>query len=80
MPLWKRVGRRWTPTTGTLPPHRRRGVPGKQVSMRKTREVLRLYFDLHLGQRQVARSAHISPSMVHGYLGRFFTGACPAFS
>jgi DNA-directed RNA polymerase specialized sigma subunit len=29
--------------------------------MRKTREVLRLYFDLNLGQRQVARSANISP-------------------
>jgi hypothetical protein len=37
-------------------------VPGKRVSMRKTREVLRLYFDLTLGQRQIARSANVSQS------------------
>jgi DNA-directed RNA polymerase specialized sigma subunit len=43
-------------------------VPGKRVSMRKTREVLRLYFDLKLGQRQVARSANVSQSTVHDYL------------
>ena len=46
-------------------------MPGKRVSMRKTREVLRLYFDLKLGQRQVARSANISQSTVHEYLERF---------
>jgi transposase len=46
-------------------------VPGKRVSMRKTREVLRLHFDLKLGQRQIARSANISQSTVHDYLGRF---------
>ena len=39
--------------------------------MRKTREVLRLYFDLKLGQRQVAHSANISQSTVHDYLERF---------
>ena len=39
--------------------------------MRKTREVLWLYFDLKLGQRQVARSTNISQSTVHGYLERF---------
>ncbi|MGH9734021.1 MAG: IS21 family transposase [Candidatus Acidiferrales bacterium] len=39
--------------------------------MRKTREVLRLYFDLKLGQRQIARSANISQSTVHDYLERF---------
>ena len=39
--------------------------------MRKTREVLRLYFDLKLGQRQIARSAQISQSTVHEYLKRF---------
>jgi hypothetical protein len=33
-------------------------VPGKRVSMRKTREVLRLHFDLKLGQRPIARSAN----------------------
>ncbi|HEV2463345.1 MAG TPA: IS21 family transposase [Acidobacteriaceae bacterium] len=46
-------------------------MPGKRVSMRKTREVLRLHFDLHLGQRQIARSANISQSTVHDYLERF---------
>ena len=46
-------------------------VPGKRVSMRKTREVLRLYFDLKLGQRQIARSASVSQSTVHDYLERF---------
>src|SRR5579885_1887937 len=39
--------------------------------MRKTREVLRLYFDLKLEQRQVARSANVSQSTVHEYLERF---------
>jgi transposase len=39
--------------------------------MRKTREVLRLHFDLHLGQRQIARSVQISQSTVHDYLARF---------
>ena len=46
-------------------------VPGKRVSMRKTREVLRLYFELKLGQRQIARSANVSQSTVHDYLTRF---------
>lgn len=43
------------------------------MSMRKTREVLRLYFDLKLGQRQIARSANVSQSTVHDYLERFQT-------
>ena len=46
-------------------------VPGKRVSMRKTREVLRLYFELKLGQRQIARGANVSQSTVHDYLERF---------
>ena len=46
-------------------------MPGKRVSMRKTREVLRLYFELKLGQRQIARSANVSQSTVHEYLTRF---------
>jgi transposase len=46
-------------------------VPGKRVSMRKTREVLRLYFELKLGQRLIARSANIGQSTVHDYLERF---------
>jgi hypothetical protein len=39
--------------------------------MRKTREVLRLYFELKLGQRQIARSANVSQSTVHDYVTRF---------
>ena len=46
-------------------------MPGKRVSMRKTREVLRLYFELKLGQRQIARSANVSQSTVHDYVTRF---------
>ena len=46
-------------------------MPGKRVSMRKTREVLRLYFELKLGQRQIARSASVSQSTVHEYVERF---------
>ena len=46
-------------------------MPGKRVSMRKTREVLRLYYELKLGQRQIARSANVSQSTVHEYLTRF---------
>jgi DNA-binding transcriptional regulator LsrR (DeoR family) len=46
-------------------------VPGKRVFMRKTREVLRLYFELKLGQRQIARSANVSQSTVHDYVTRF---------
>lgn len=49
-------------------------MTGKGVSMRKTREVLRLHFDLRLGQRQIGRSANLSQSTVHDYLERF-TGA-----
>jgi hypothetical protein len=47
-------------------------VPGKRVSMRKTREVLRLYFELKLGQRQIARSANVSQSTVHEYLNAVY--------
>jgi len=39
--------------------------------MRKTHEVLRLYYELKLGQRQIARSACLSQSTVHDYLARF---------
>jgi len=46
-------------------------VPGKRVSMRKMREVLRLYYELKLGQRQIARSACLSQSTVHEYIARF---------
>ena len=46
-------------------------MPGKRMSMRKTREVLRLYFELKLRQRQIARSANVSQSTVHEYVERF---------
>ncbi len=36
--------------------------------MRKIKEVLRLYFELGLGQREIARSCSISQSTVHTYL------------
>jgi transposase len=38
--------------------------------MRKTKEVLRLRFDLGLGQRAIARACSISQSTVHEYLKR----------
>ena len=55
---------------GTVTP-RGETVPGKRMSMRKTREVLRLYFELKLRQRQIARSANVSQSTVHEYVERF---------
>ena len=39
--------------------------------MRKIHDVLRLHFDLHLAQRQIARSVKLSQSTVHEYLERF---------
>ena len=38
--------------------------------MRKTKEVLRLRFELGLGQRAIARACSISQSTVHEYLNR----------
>ena len=38
--------------------------------MRKIREVLRLRFELGLGQRAIARACSISQSTVHDYLKR----------
>jgi len=40
----------------------------ERVSMRKTKEVLRLYYDLKLSKRQIARSCNIAPSTVREYL------------
>ncbi len=45
-------------------------VPQKRLSMRKTKEVLRLHYELGLGQRQIARCCSISQSTVHDYLRR----------
>ena len=38
--------------------------------MRKTKEVLRLRFEVGLGQRQIARSCSIGLETVHEYLQR----------
>ena len=46
-------------------------MAGRKLSMRKTSEVLRLHYELKLGQRQIARSIQISQSTVHDYLARF---------
>jgi transposase len=39
--------------------------------MRKTREIRRLYLELKQGQRQIARSANVSQSIVRDHLERF---------
>jgi len=39
--------------------------------MRKIKEVLRLKYELNLGQRQIARSCSIGLGTVHDYLARF---------
>ena len=46
-------------------------MPGRKLSMRKLHEVLRLHFDLKLGQRQIARSVQVSQSTVSEYVKRF---------
>ena len=38
--------------------------------MRKIKEVLRLHFELGMGQRKIARSCAISQGAVHNYLKR----------
>jgi transposase len=45
-------------------------VPARRKSMRKVKEVLRLRFELGLGQRQIARSCGMGLSTVHDYLER----------
>ena len=43
----------------------------KRLSMRKINEVLRLYYERGLSQRQIAKSCRISSSTVSGYIHRF---------
>jgi hypothetical protein len=43
-------------------------LPAKRLSRRKLKEVLRLHFDLGLGQRQIARSCAIGRGTVYEYL------------
>ncbi len=38
--------------------------------MSKIKEVLRLYHEVHLGQREIARCAQLAQSTVHEYLER----------
>src|SRR5208283_1658348 len=45
-------------------------VPARRKSMRKVKEVLRLRFELGLGQRQIARSCGMGLGTVHEYLER----------
>ena len=40
----------------------------ERLSMRKTKEVLRLFYDQKLSKRQIARSCNIAPSTVREYL------------
>lgn len=43
----------------------------EKLSMRKTREVLRLKFELDLSDRQISKSTQVSRSAVSDYLRRF---------
>jgi len=45
-------------------------MAAERVSMRKTKEILRLYFGMGLTRRQVARSCNISHSTVSDYVRR----------
>ena len=44
-------------------------MPARRKSMRKTKEVLRLRFELGLGQWQIAHSCGMGLGTVHDYLG-----------
>jgi len=46
----------------------RDSVPTRRLSMRKIKEVLRLRFELGLGQREIARACALSQGAVHNYL------------
>jgi hypothetical protein len=52
-------------------------VPTKRLSMRKLNEVLRLRFELGLGQRAIARSCSISQGAVHNYLKKAAAAGIP---
>ena len=45
---------------------RQRGT--RRMSMLKIKEVLRLRFELRLGQREIARACSISQGAIHNYL------------
>ena len=43
-------------------------MANRGISMRMVREILRLYYGLHLGKRQISRSCKVSPSTVVDYV------------
>src|SRR5262249_3623491 len=62
---------RWTSQKATCfsdSTYGRDRVPTRRLSMRKLNEVLRLRFELGLGQRAIARACSISQETVHNYL------------
>ena len=42
----------------------------ERLSMRKIREILRLYYELGLGKKPIARACSVSPSTVVDYVRR----------
>src|ERR1700744_1238372 len=61
--------RRWT-SRGRLASPREVSLPARRLSMRRIKEVLRLKYELGLGQRQIARSCSIGQATVNDYLRR----------
>src|SRR6478752_5429473 len=56
---------------GRQPPQEREDLlPARRLSVRKTKEVLRLRFEVGLGLRAIARSCSIGLGTVHEYLQR----------
>jgi hypothetical protein len=54
----------------SLPKEREDRLPARRLSVRKTKEVLRLRFEVGLGLRQIARSCSIGLGTVYDYLQR----------
>ncbi|MEW6674365.1 MAG: IS21 family transposase [Thermodesulfobacteriota bacterium] len=52
-------------------------MPGKRLTMRKIREVLRLKFEFHLTNRQIAKSTGAARSSIGDYLRRFENSGLP---
>jgi transposase len=45
-------------------------MANRSISMRMAREILRLYFELHLKKRQISRACKVAPSTVVDYIQR----------
>jgi hypothetical protein len=54
----------------STPPPSKEGLWRQRLSIRKLREILRLYLELGMRARAITRSCSLSPSTVSGYLGR----------